>query len=226
MKCDDGGVGYEAPELLSLRLAHGWLLFCPREQFKQAVSEFLRPAVRAVPSGMAARLKACRITLAERMEKEQQTSRWTLSEGGIEVVLAAGGVEGHELAMELLLCLGQALREVSSPADRERWLRLLQAEIEAGVAGEIDEEALGAKRRLLLSPASARNPLRLERYARASFASTVAEYVHCLWHDVTVRSGPEHLPAGALRRRLEMMSRWFPPDRGYKLFAGRRKPQM
>jgi hypothetical protein len=94
----------------------------------------------------------------------------------------------------------------------------LSAEIEAGVSGEIDEEALAEKRALLGSRVSARSRRRLERYARASFAGTAAEYIHCLWHDVTVRSGPEHLPAPWLRRRLQMLAGWFPPNRGYRLF--------
>jgi hypothetical protein len=40
-----------------------------------------------------------------------------------------------------------------------------------------------------------------------------------LWHDVEVRSGPDYLPAPQLRRRLELLSLWFPFDRGYRLFA-------
>jgi hypothetical protein len=34
-----------------------------------------------------------------------------------------------------------------------------------------------------------------------------AEYVHCLWHDVTIRTGEEYLPAPQLRRRLELLAR-------------------
>jgi hypothetical protein len=46
----------------------------------------------------------------------------------------------------------------------------------------------------------------------------MAEYVRRLWHEVTVRTGPDYLPAAPLRRRLELMARWFPPNRGYRLF--------
>ena len=59
---------------------------------------------------------------------------------------------------------------------------------------------------------------RLTRYGRSSFAGTAAEFVHSLWHEVTIRTDPDYLPALALRRRLELMARWFPPDRGYRLF--------
>jgi hypothetical protein len=68
------------------------------------------------------------------------------------------------------------------------------------------------------SRSDANNVKRLTRYGRASFAGTVAEYVHCLWHEVTVRTGPDYLPVPPLRRRLELLARWFPPNRGYRLF--------
>jgi hypothetical protein len=95
---------------------------------------------------------------------------------------------------------------------------LLCDEISMGFEGEIDEQALEEKRSLFESRSHANNVKRLTGYARASFAGTVAEYVHCLWHEVTIRTGPDHLPAEPLRRRLELMARWFPPNRGYRLF--------
>src|SRR5262249_22012704 len=124
--------------------------------------------------------------------------------------------------IEVLLCLGQALWERTTRAEREAWWRLLVAEIEVGVEGEIDEAALGEKRVLMGSRASARSSRRFQKYAGVSFAGSAAEYVHCLWHDVTIREGPEHLPAVWLQRRLEALARWFPPNRGYRLFSGAR----
>ena len=73
-------------------------------------------------------------------------------------------------------------------------------------------------RSLFESRSHANSPKRLENNGRASFAGTAAEYIHCLWHDVSIRSGANYLPAGPLRRRLELVSRWFPPDRGHRLF--------
>ena len=49
--------------------------------------------------------------------------------------------------------------------------------------------------------------------------STVAEYMHGLWHDVQIRVGPEHLPLQQLRRRMILMSNLFPPNPGYAVFA-------
>ena len=175
---------------------------------------------------MAARLGPCRVTFAPRLETTSRAalaSRWTETNGQFEIAVATDGVSHHDLALELLLCLGQALWERTILGEREAYWKLLGEEIEAGVTGEIDEQALREKRQLLASLTAARSMRRFERYARSSFAGTAAEYIHALWHDVTIRSGPEHLPASWLRRRLELLARWFPPGAGYRLFSRVRK---
>ncbi len=187
--------------------------------YPEAVVEFIQPAVEAIPASISRRLKPCLIELKDDLSGGRASSRWTESEDTIRIELAAAGCEAHDLALELLRCLGQALWERIDFAEEAAWLALLHAEIEAGVTGEIDEDALVEKRRLLSSRAAAASLHRLKSYACASFASTAAEYVHCLWHDVTVRAGEEHLPAQWLRRRLELMQRWFPPDEGRRLFG-------
>ncbi len=204
------------------RLAHGWQLVVAPDLAPEIVREFVRPAVRAAPGAMAQRVGDCRIVLTARLEGPtggELSSRWSALGGSLEIVVATAGVSAHDVAIELLVCLGQALWEKTTRAEREAWWMLLGAEIEAGVEGEIDEAALREKRALLASRVSARSLRRFQKYAGASFAGSAAEYVHCLWHDVTIRTGPEHLPAPWLRRRLEMLARWFPANRGYRLFA-------
>jgi hypothetical protein len=120
--------------------------------------------------------------------------------------------------LELLVCLGQALWERLNHSQRSAYWLLLDSEISAGIPGEIDEEALKQKRLLLSSSNSATSRRRLERYGSASFAGTVAEYIHSLWHDVRVRTGSRFVPAEQLRRRLELLSRWYPPGHGHRLF--------
>ena len=200
------------------RLAHGWRLAGSEAASADLLREYIRPAVRAVPPAMAVRLPRCEFSLPVRLDDGRAASRWTLAQESLRIAVAAAGVEPHDIALELLICLGQALWDVLSDKERAGWLQLLRAEIEARVPGEMDEETLGRKRALLAGPAAARSRRRLDDYAVASFASTAAEYVHALWHDVHLRSGPGHLPAGALRRRLEFMARHFPPGRGYRLF--------
>ncbi len=201
----------------ALRLAHRWTLLRGASFPHALVREFIRPAVRAVPASMARRLGHCRISLD--IADATVASQWTGTEDGLEVTVMTAGSEDHDIAMELLLCLGQALWEKLSDGElREYWL-VLDQEIRAGISGEIDEQALEEKRSLLASRVHARSRRQLARYGWAAFAGTAAEYVHCLWHEVTARTGPDYLPAPQLRRRLELLAGWFPPDRGYRLFG-------
>jgi hypothetical protein len=204
----------------SVRLAHGWRL-AAADVSKEIIEEFIRPAVRAIPPAIADRLGRCRVSLPSSMDEDETASRWTASEDMIEIAVATSGVEPHDVAMELLVCVGQALWDVIRPGRCDAWRELLCTELAEQVGGEIDEQARDAKRALLASRSVTRGRRRWEEYARASFASTAAEYVHCLWHDVTVRTGPEHLPAPCLLRRLELLATWFPPARGRRLFPAR-----
>ncbi len=201
----------------STRLAHGWTLTSSAGTAVTLTRDFLRPTVRAVPSSLARRLGGCRI-LIPGVTKPNEASRWLWTGGILEVSVATAGVDEHDVAMELLLCLGPALWEKLAEPERRAYWKLLDEEIRAGIEGEIDEQALEAKRALFGSHAQANSARALSRYGQASFAGTAAEYVHCLWHDVTVRTGPDHLSAPALRRRLDVLARWFPPDRGCRLF--------
>lgn len=205
------------------RLAHGWELVGDPLVSRTLIREFIRPAVRAVPSRMAQQLGFCRVLLVAGLGGPNLASQWTGTDRGLEISAATAGMEEHDTAMEVLLCLGQALWENLSHGQRTAYWLLLDAEIRAGITGEIDEGALKEKKALLADRASAASGRRLERYGSASFAGTAAEYIHCLWHDVRVLSGPDYLPAPQLRRRLELLSRWFPPDRGHRLFAGSRR---
>ena len=199
-------------------LTYGWRLVNPAGVAGEVIGEFLQPAVAAVPEALAARVGRCRIVLRAKFADAEVTSRWRRTEGAVEIELAASGIDPHDLALELLVCLGQVCWQCATGRERAAWLRLLDAELRANVPGEIDEDALEEKRRLLSSRVLARSSRRLEQYAEASFAGTAAEYVHALWHDVTVRSGPDHLPAEWLRRRLELLERWYPPGGGRRLF--------
>src|SRR6516225_10181490 len=203
-----------------LRLAHRWILSCDSGTSESLVREFIRPAVRAVPSSMARRLSPCRIALLAQAELDV-TSRWTTTASALEVSVTTNDFEEHDIAMEVLICLGQALWERLSVTELSAYWTILRDEINSGIEGEIDEQALDEKRSLLESRSHANSARHLESYGCSSFAGTAAEYVHCVWHDVSIRSGADYLPATPLRRRLELLARWFPPDRGHRLFPPR-----
>ena len=196
----------------------GWELCAGAEISATLISRFVRPAVRAVPPVMARQIGFCRVRLAGKLDGRAVASRWTDRAGEVEIEVAAGGREDHDAALELLLCLGQVLwTRLSGTQQKAYWL-LLDGELRAGTPGEIDEDALRHKRALLAGHYSAASDSRLEHYGAASFAGTAAEYVHSLWHDVSVRPGPDFLPPRELRRRFELLSRWYPPAPGYRLF--------
>ena len=199
------------------RLAHRWVLTSDVGVSESLVREFIRPAVCAVPTTMASRLGPCRIALLM-LAEPGVTSRWTNTPTALEISVATGESEEHDIAMELLVCLGQALWEKLSAAETRAYWGLLQDEIDSGIEGEIDEQSLDEKRSLFQSRSRAKSAKLLERYGRASFAGTAAEYVHALWHDVSIRTGPDYLPPETLRRRLLLLERCFPPDRGHRLF--------
>ena len=182
--------------------------------------ETARPALLALPSAACARLGDISVELKGALEVPDASSRWRLSSAGVRIEVATDACSPHDVAIEALLCAGQALWERITDRELGAWLATLSGEISAGVAGEIDEAPHGLKK-ALLATAGQPSQRRMLEYARASFAATLAEYVHCLWHDVTVRSGPEHLPARFLRKRLELLAQWFPPDPGYHLFPRR-----
>ncbi len=198
--------------------ACGWKVIAAQGIPRTLISEYVRPALGSIPPEMARELGICRISLVQDLGAESVVSKWTSTDRGLEISVAASGREAHDVTLELLLCLGQALWTRLSHAHRKAYWLLLDDEIGGGVSGEIDEDALQQKERLMSNRTSAGSSRRLENYGCAYFAGTVAEYVHSLWHDVTIRSGPDFLPAKQLRRRLEMLSRWYPPGLEYRLF--------
>src|ERR1039457_6234962 len=111
-----------APTRSPLRLTHGWTLARGPSLSVALVREFIRPAVRAVPCSMARRLGPCRISLPAEVASGV-ASRWTMTNGGLEVSVTAAGFEEHDVAMELLLCLGQGLWERLSDGElRAYWM--------------------------------------------------------------------------------------------------------
>src|SRR5215831_9925977 len=117
-----------------IRLAHGWMLICDSGTSESLVREFIRPAVRAVPSLMARRLGPCRILL--RVEAETNvTSQWTATTSDLEVSVVTSAIEPHDVAMEVLVCLGQVLWERLSAAELRAYWTILWNEINSGIAG-------------------------------------------------------------------------------------------
>jgi hypothetical protein len=210
-----GAIGAVAAQVAS----HGSAAILSRDGSRlHPTSDLCSTPINSLP------LRALHLSAGAVTRGEGIVSRWTETDDKVEIAVSAEGLEPHDAALELLVCLGQALWEGATPAEYTAWLELLRAEVEAGVRGEIDDHALRSKRELLSSRTAARSTRRLHTYAAASFGSTAAEYIHGLWHDVTVRAGPEHLPAAWLRKRIEFMVKFFPPDPGQRVIAQEQAP--
>lgn len=192
----------------------------------------VREPAQAVPATIAERVGKVRVLLVpyiaclgsgdavcrSKPKGETHTSAWVESEERTHLVLACKEVDAHDTGFEFLASIAELLRSRLDGWELERYDHLLEEEIHLGIRGEIDDEVFEAKQSLLASRAKRRQRAQFELYRDLSFVGTVAEYIHGLWHDVQIRTGPEHLPFAQLRRRMELMSELFPPNPGYRVF--------
>ncbi len=203
-----------------LELAHGWLLHALEPISPAEAEAVLRGPAAAVPDSLAARLGALRIYAAAYLEcrgeqewvsaappaGESHSSLWLERPEGLALLLSFRDADAHDTGFELLAALGELVVPRLTDEEFVRYAQLIERELREGVTGEIDEESLEAREAAQAD------------YVMVSLASTLAEYMHALWHDVEVRQGPEHLAPQFLRRRLELLQEMFPPNPGYILF--------
>lgn len=215
-------------------LSHHWelhsaVLLTPAEE-----RMMIREPAQAVPDTAAARLGAVRVLLVpyvscspegdlvcfSKPKGETHSSVWLEAEDRIHLVLPCRELDAHDTGFEFLASIAELLHPRLDSDQLERYSRLLEEELDAGVRGEIDEDALAAKQPLLKTRSvSRRGRSPFERYRDVSFVSTMAEYMHGLWHDVQIRVGPDHLPLPQLQRRMKLLAALFPPNEGYRVFS-------
>jgi len=216
------------------QLVRGWELHSAVPLTPAEERGMLREPAQAIPATIVERLGKVRVLVVpyvgckdsgdvvcfSKPKGETHSAVWVESSERIDLVLPCRELDPHDTGFEFLASIAELLRPRLTRQEVERYVQLLEEETRAGVQGEIDEEALAAKRQI----AGTRFRRRLvheqhDRYREISFSATVAEYMHGLWHDVQVRIGPEHLPVLQLRRRMILMSEMFPPNQGYQVFS-------
>ncbi|MBZ5543324.1 MAG: hypothetical protein LAO07_06545 [Acidobacteriia bacterium] len=214
-------------------LPHDWEMHSAVSLTPAEERTMVREPAQAVPAVIAQRLGTLRVLVVPfvacseagdlvtftKPEGETHSAVWVDAAEQIFLVLPCRELDAHDTGFEFLASVAELLRPRLLPEELERFTQLLDEELRAGVAGEIDEDALAAKQPLLSSRVRRQGHGRLERYRDISFVSTLAEYMHGLWHDVQVRVGPEHLPLSPLRRRMKLLAEMFPPNPGYSVFA-------
>jgi len=193
----------------------------------------VREPAQAVPASVAERIGPLRVLIVPyiacaesgdvvctaKPKGETHTAAWVETSERTNLLLASREVDAHDTGFEFLASIAELLRPRLTISEMAAYDELLDEELRHGVRGEIDEESLAAKQALLTIRPWRRSRLQFEPYRDVSLASTVAEYMHGLWHDVQIRVGPQHLPLQQLRRRMTLMSDLFPPNPGYAVFA-------
>lgn len=192
-----------------------------------------REPVHAVPASIAERIGKLRVLIVPyigcfesgdavcftKPAGETHSAVWVESGGSTNLILACRELDAHDTGFELLASVAQLLHPKLAASELEIYTRLLEEELRQNVRGEIDKEALSAKEAYLNSRGAAHKSEQFTRYRDTSLVSTLAEYMHGLWHDVQIRTGPEHLPVPQLRQRMTALAKMFPPNEGYGLFA-------
>ncbi len=214
-------------------LAHGWEVHTMITLTPAEDRTIVREPAQAVPGAIAERIGPLRVLVvpyiacgetgdlvcATKPKGETHTAAWVDTSERTNLLLACREVDAHDTGFEFLASIAELLRPRLSVSELAAYDGLLEEEIRHGVRGEIDEESLTAKQALLAVRPWRRSRLQYEPYRDVSLISTIAEYMHGLWHDVQIRVGPEHLPLQELRRRMELMASFFPPNPGYTVFA-------
>ena len=214
-------------------LAHGWEIHSMIALTPAEERTMVREPAQAVPASIAERLGALRVLIvpyiaceesgdvvcSAKPKGETHTAAWVETSERTNLLLACREVDAHDTGFEFLASVAELLRPRLSTSELAAYDELLDEELRHGVRGEIDEESLTAKQALLAIRPWRRSRLQYEPYRDVSLVSTIAEYMHGLWHDVQIRIGPQHLPLQQLRRRMTLMSNLFPPNAGYAVFA-------
>lgn len=216
-------------------LAHKWELVSGIPLTPAEDRTMVREPVRAVPSALAERLGKVRVLIVPyigcfdsgdsvclaKPSGETHTAVWSEEQGCLNLVLACREVDAHDTGFEFLASIAQMVLPKMTGEEMSSYAGLLDKEATIGVHGEIDKEALNAKTAFLKQreSASARAAKKLSQYIDVSLTSTLAEYMHGLWHDVQIRVGPDYLPVQQLRERMTWLAGVFPPNPGYDLFA-------
>jgi hypothetical protein len=214
------------------RLAHDWEFHSSVTLTPAEERTMVREPALAVPEIIAKRLGKFRVLVVPyiacqeagdivcraKPEGETHTAVWVETPERLSLVLPCRELDAHDTGFEFLASVGELLRPRLLKEELDRYTQLLEEEIHLGVPGEIDDEARAAKL-TYLSRHPGRHRSQFEPYRDTSFVSTVAEYMHGMWHDVQIRVGPEHLPLPQLRARMELLAAMFPPNTGYRVFA-------
>lgn len=214
-------------------LSHQWELHSAVPLSPAEERMMVREPAEAVPQTLAGRLGALRVLVVpyiacadggdqvsfSKPGGESHSALWLPSDDRSNLVLSCRELDPHDTGFEFLASVAELVHPKLRQDETAPFGALLEEELHRDVHGEIDEDAAAAKSALKGRAGRRRGREEFERYRDVAFVSTLAEYMHGLWHDVQIRVGAEHLPVRELRRRMDFMTQLFPPNEGYKVFS-------
>jgi len=215
-------------------LAHHWEMHSALPLTPAEERTMVREPAQAVPATVAKRLGDMRVLLVpyvacsetgdlvcfSQPKGETHSSVWLETDGRTNLILPCRELDAHDTGFEFLASIAELVQQRLATHEIDQYSQLLEEDLRLGVPGEIDEDAVRAKQAVLKGRTSQRRGRApFEHYREVSFVSTLAEYMHGLWHDVQIRVGPEHLPLPQLRRRMKLLAEMFPPNPGYQVFS-------
>ena len=215
------------------RLAHEWQMHSAVPLTPAEDRTMVREPAAAVPDVIAQRIGKLRVLIVPyiactsegdrvawtKPAGETHSAVWAETAARVDLVLSCRELDAHDTGFEFLASVAELLRARLNATERDRYAKMIQEELRLRVPGEMDEDARASKR--LVAAEGGRRPDadQLESYCDVSFVSTVAEYIHGLWHDVQIHVGADHLPVKHLHNRMRLLSEMFPPNPGYSVFS-------
>lgn len=213
---------------------------------EEDLKDYLDEPVAALPPVIAARLPDVRILLVPYLEKPVSTrsagSPYVATEkpvearslsagsvvdkGGAVLAFAINDAEVADYHYRLYSALSELIAGKKGESVPAEYVKLLRAELEKGVHGEVDEPGWRLKLELSESdPGAAKQSRRFKEYCRQSFMDTLTLYMHGICCDIDVETGPRQLPSIFLRKRLKLIKGLYPPPQGYAVFPEDLEPR-
>jgi len=203
--------------------------------------ELLEEPVAALPPSLAALLPEIRIFLVPYLCRtrarhqreagdtfiateppesgESVPSSTVLERDGAVLAFAVKGAEVADHHYRFYCAIAELVADSLPGGIPKEYEALLEAELKAGVHGEVDDASWRLKNELTRRDRNFKRPTdRLREYVRQSFIDTLTLYLHGICCDIDVEPGPRQIPSNYLRKRLQLLKELFPPPQGYAVF--------
>ena len=198
------------------------------------VRQYLNEPIAALPKTLLEHLPPVRLVLVpflekgpngstdlvcfERPQRSLTSSVFDVSEA-LFLFLAAEQQEVADFHYWFFHGVAELEAERIDPDAFNRYQSLVLDEINRMARGEVDERSYELKQKMARragKPAGEAKAMR--QYVSQSLADTLTLYLHGLCCDIDVEPGPRQLASRYVRRRLELMAEFYPPNPGFLLF--------